>query len=417
VSAVEPARLLRAAQARGALDRLRSSGVGPNLHVVAAGKAAWLAAHAFAELVPGAINKGLIAGPRAGATPPFPPFEWYDAGHPLPNPASVAAGARAMTFARESRADSWLVVLLSGGASAMLTTPAAGITLEDKVVTARALLRAGVPIDGLNCVRKHLSDVKGGRLGAAASRSLTLAISDVHGPIADDPSVIGSGPTVADPTTFADALEVVRGVDGVSAEVRGHLERGANGEVAETIKPGDPRLARAFYEVIGNRNTALLGAAREAEALGYTVGVLEEPTDGEAREAARAFVARARRIGAGGARPLCILAAGETTVTVKGDGRGGRNQEFALATTPLVGSLGRAAVLASAGTDGVDGPTDAAGALVDSSTLERSQRSGVDWQSSLADNDAYYFFEPLGDLIIWGPTGTNVADVHVLLLG
>ena len=322
-----------------------------------------------------------------------------------------------MTLARESGADSWLVVLLSGGASAMLTMPAAGVTLENKVRAARALLRAGVPIDGLNCVRKHLSDVKGGRLGAAAFRSLTLAISDVHGPIADDPSVIGSGPTVADPTTFADALQIVRGLAGVSAEVRDYLERGAHGEVAETIKPDDPRLARAFYEVIGNRGTALSGAARVAEALGYTVGVLEEPTDGEARKAALAFVARARRIAADGPRPLCILAAGETTVAVRGNGRGGRNQEFALAATPLVGSLGRAAVLASAGTDGVDGPTDAAGALVDSSTLQRSQRSGVDWQSSLANNGAYDFFEPLGDLIMWGPTGTNVGDVHVLLIG
>ena len=399
------------------MDRLRSLAVGPHLQVVAAGKAAWLAAHAFAELVPGAINKGLIAGPRAGAAPPFPAFEWHDAGHPIPDAASVAAGARAMTLARESGADSWLVVLLSGGASAMLTMPARGVTLENKVRAARALLRAGVPIDGLNCVRKHLSDVKGGRLGAAAFRSLTLAISDVHGPIADDPSVIGSGPTVADPTTFADALQIVRGLAGVSAEVRDYLERGAHGEVAETIKPDDPRLARAFYEVIGNRGTALSGAARVAEALGYTVGVLEEPTDGEARKAALAFVARARRIAADGPRPLCILAAGETTVAVRGNGRGGRNQEFALAATPLVGSLGRAAVLASAGTDGVDGPTDAAGALVDSSTLQRSQRSGVDWQSSLANNGAYDFFEPLGDLIMWGPTGTNVGDVHVLLIG
>jgi glycerate 2-kinase len=417
VSAVEPARLLRAAQARGALDRLRSSGAGPQLTVVAAGKAAWLGAHAFAELIPGAVNKGLIAGPRAGAAPPFRPFEWFDSGHPFPDSSSVAAGARAMTLAREPGADSWLVVLLSGGASAMLATPAAGITLEDKVETARALLRAGVPIDGLNCVRKHLSAIKGGRLGAAAARSLTLAISDVHGPIADDPSVIGSGPTVADPTSFGDALDIVRDVDDVPSAVRGHLERGTHGELAETVKPGDPRLARAFYEVIGNRDTALAGAARVAEELGYTVGLLDAPTDGEARTAAQRFVARARRIAAAGGRPLCILGAGETTVTVKGNGRGGRNQEFALAATPLVGSLGRAAVLASAGTDGVDGPTDAAGALVDSSTLERSQRSGVDWQSSLADNGAYDFFEPLGDLIIWGPTGTNVGDVHVLLLG
>jgi glycerate-2-kinase len=298
----------------------------------------------------------------------------------------------------------------------MMAVPAAGVTMADKVETTRTLLTAGVPIDELNCVRKHLSAIKGGWLAAAAERSLTLAISDVHGPVADDPSIIGSGPTVADPSTFADALRIVQEVSGVPAGVRRHLERGVRGEIRETVKPADPRLAHAAYEIIGNRQTALSGASRVAASLGYSVAVLEPPTEGEARDASRAFVAHARRVAGSGARPLCVLAAGESTVTVEGNGRGGRNQEFALAATPFMGQLGRASVLASAGTDGVDGPTDAAGALVDSSTLQRAERAGVDWESSLADNDAYHFFEPLGDLILWGPTGTNVGDIQVLLV-
>jgi hydroxypyruvate reductase len=273
-----------------------------------------------------------------------------------------------------------------------------------------------VPIGPLNCVRKHLSGIKGGWLAVACPRSVTLAISDVHGPVADDPSIIGSGPTVADPSTFADALAIVREVSGVPESVGIHFERGVRGEIPETIKPADPRLGQASYEIIGNRQTALGGASRVAASLGYGVAVLERATEGEARAASHDFVAHARRLAASGERPLCVLAAGESTVAVKGHGLGGRNQEFALAATPFIGSLGRASVLASVGTDGVDGPTPAAGALVDSSTLERAQRVGVDWESSLADNDAYHFFEPLGDLIVWGPTGTNVGDIQVFLV-
>jgi glycerate 2-kinase len=373
-------------------------------------------AHAFAELESTAVQRGLIASPRVGTGWNDPRFEWFDAGHPSPNAASVAAGRRAVALAHESGQAAWLVVLLSGGASAMLAAPAADVTLEDKVATSRALTRAGVPIDQMNCVRKHLSDVKGGFLGAAASRSLTLAISDVHNPIPDDPSVIGSGPTVADPTTFKDAVEVVRNVNDIPVRVRVRLERGASGDVPETIKPGDPRISQAIYEVIGNHQTALDAAHEAADSLGYIVRVVETPTAGEARHASQVFLAHARKIAADAGRPLCVLAAGETTVTVVGTGLGGRNQEFALAATPVIGSLCRAAVLVSMGTDGIDGPTDAAGALVDSTTLLRAQHAGLDWESTLAANDAYHFFQPLGDLLLWGPTGTNVGDLQVLLV-
>ena len=346
----------------------------------------------------------------------------FEAGHPAPNRASLEAGEQALALARESATRGGLLVLLSGGASAMLALPAEGVSLEEKMDTAGALMAAGAAIDELNCVRKHLSRIKGGRLAAAARRTVTLALSDVHAPVADDPSVIGSGPTVPDPTTFADALDVLRsrGI-GAPGAVMDHLARGARGQVQETVKPGDPRLADSVFRVIGNRHTAMEGARRAASARGYAVFCLAEATTGEAREAGRLFVEQAMRFAAGAAQPVCVLGSGETTVTVRGDGRGGRNQEFVLGAAGRVsapgGAIGPPVVLASAGTDGIDGPTEAAGAIADSSTLERAVRHGLDPATFLASNDAYRFFEPLGDLIRWGPTGTNVGDVHVLLIG
>ena len=315
------------------------------------------------------------------------------------------------------------MVLLSGGASALLAAPVPGITLEDKVATGRALMRAGVAIDGLNCVRKHLSRIKGGRLAAAAARTITLAISDVHGPIADDPSVIGSGPTVGDPTTFAEALAIVASVAGVCRRVvrrvsrAGRARRGARDGQARMT----PRLSQARYEIIGNRTTALEGAAAAARALGYIVHVL--PRRSWARRVTRriAFVRDARRMASRcrrRARREVLRARGRRN---DGDGHGRRSRR------PQSGvragrrcrrspSFGRPAVLASAGTDGIDGPTDAAGALVDSTTLERARRGGLDWESTLAGHDAYHFLRPLGDLVVWGPTGTNVGDVQMLLV-
>jgi glycerate 2-kinase len=424
VDAVDPALLLQIAYRRSVLARrARGPGARPDLFLVCAGKAAWPMARAFGELGGDAICRGVVAGPpdvSRTTSPLHAGFEAFAASHPSPNAASVAAGVRALDLARESAEAGWLVVLLSGGASALLAAPVPDITIEDKVATGRALMRAGVAIGGLNCVRKHLSRIKGGRLAAAAARTITLAISDVHGPIADDPSVIGSGPTVGDPTTFAEALAIVQRADEVPVTVRRYLERGARGEVAETVKPEDARLAHGPYEIIGNRQTAVDGAAASARALGYQVHVLPRAIEGEARDASLVFLRDARRLitNAGGAPDgrHCVLAAGETTVTVTGNGLGGRNQEFVLAAVPELASFGRLAVLASAGTDGIDGPTDAAGALVDSTTLERARMAGLDWESTLAGHDAYHFFRPLGDLVVWGPTGTNVGDVQMLLV-
>lgn len=288
--------------------------------------------------------------------------------------------------------------------------------MDDKTATAAALMRSGVAIDGLNCVRKHLSAIKGGRLAAAAGRSLTLAISDVHGPVADDPSVIGSGPTVGDPTSFADARAVVRqaGVAGqIPPRVTTHLEQALN--ETETPAPGDPRLAGAEYRVIGSRTLAMAGAALAARALGYDVEVIAQPTSGEARIAGRAFAEAALRRRSGD-RALCVIGSGETTVRVTGTGLGGRNQEFVLAAMPVLAGEGGVA-LGSAGTDGIDGPTDAAGAMIDGSSAARAAAAGVDPLAALADNASYDVFQTLGDLIVWGPTGTNVGDVHVMLIG
>ena len=364
--------------------------------------------------------RGVVAGRSMSGHSPPDGWELFEAGHPYPNAASIEAASRALYHAstlNRVHSDECLLVLLSGGASAMLALPAEGLTLEDKIETTRALLRAGVAIDGLNTVRKHLSGIKGGRLAAAAPRTITLAISDVHGEHEDDPGVIGSGPTVADSTTYSDAVRVIA-QSGATAPppVVAHLERGTRGEVEESVKPGDPRLAQSRFEVIGNRHTALEAALRAAQDRGYFAHVLPAATHGEARDAAQRFFAEARWLAADGPRPLCVLAAGETTVTVRGEGTGGRNQEFALAVAPLLGGSGRAAAFASAGTDGIDGPTDAAGAIVDTTTLERATRAGVDWRGALAANDSYAFFEPLGDLLRWGPTGTNVGDLHVFLV-
>jgi glycerate 2-kinase len=411
VDAVDPVRLVT-----NALTRLPPATPRPHAAVIA-GKAAWPMAAAIHHLSDYSSLPGIIAGPAIAGHEPPPALERFVPGHPHPNAISVDAARRALHYARSLTGDQSLLVLLSGGASAMLTLPLDGISLNDKIETTDTLLRAGVPIEGLNTVRKHLSRIKGGRLAALAPSTMTLALSDVHGPREDDPAVIGSGPTVADPTTFADALCVVRTSHvTLPPAVIDHLERGARGDVEETPKPGDPRLSRSTFEVIGNRHTALEAAMRAAQDHGYVTHVVPAATSGEAREAAQRFFSEVRWLANDGPRPLCVLAAGETTVTVRGNGVGGRNQEFALAMLPMVGNSGRAASFASAGTDGVDGPTDAAGAVVDSSTLERAQRAGVDWQQALAANDSYRFFEPLGDLLRWGPTGTNVGDVQVFLV-
>jgi glycerate 2-kinase len=388
---------------------------------IAAGKAASAMLAAFAAEADVALRTMLGVGPRGTSTSASLPrgAAWCDAGHPLPDAGSVDGARRALEIARNAGEDDVLVVLLSGGGSALMASPAPGITLEAKQQTAKTLMAQSADIYELNTVRKHLSAIKGGRL-AAASRGqvLTLAVSDVVG---DDLSVIASGPTVADESTFADALRVLSTRGGAARypqQVVAHLRRGVAGDIPESPQKGYPRLARASAQVIGPQRGAIDGARRAAEALGYHVHVVPEPITGEARASARSHLAMVSEALDVLPRPLCVISSGETTVTVVGRGKGGRNQEFALAMAPLLETVGSNVVATSIGTDGIDGPTDAAGAVVDPTTLRRAEASGLaPLQTFLDDNNAYEFFDRLGDLIRTGPTNTNVGDLQIILIG
>jgi hydroxypyruvate reductase len=296
-------------------------------------------------------------------------------GHPLPDAESFRAGDAALRLADANRArGETLVVLLSGGASAMLAAPADGVTREQKIAETRELLRSGRPIAEVNAVRTQLSAIKGGKLARRAGRTITFALSDVHAPIEDDPAVIGSGPTVA-----------------------------------------TPPLANAEYVLAGSRRDAMTGARQKAHELGYEPIVIDPPVLGEARDAAAAFARQASAFVRDRRVPLCVIASGETTVKLDADthGRGGRNQEFALAFAMAFD--GGAYGLGSFGTDGIDGPTDAAGAIVDERTLPRAKEKGLDAARALQAHDSYAFFDALGDLVRTGPTGTNVGDLQVFV--
>lgn len=331
--------------------------------------------------------------------------------HPVPGRGSFSATRRLVSALRRRPATEPVLLLLSGGASALLSMPPAGVRWSEKARLHRLLFLSGLPIDALNAVRKHVSAVKGGGLlRIAAPRPVwTLALSDVVG---DDLATIGSGPAVADPTTFADALALLLSAvprSDVPGAVLRRLERGAAGRVAETVKPGDPLLAGACASVLASNATALAAAGRRARALGYEVRRLRLPLRGEAALAA-ARVAAA--LPARPPRPTCVLVGGETVVTVQGGrGLGGRSQEFALAAATLLARTGW--TLLAAGTDGVDGPTPAAGAIVDGSTARRAGRAAV--ARALASHDSHRFFARHGGLVVTGPTGTNAMDVVVAL--
>ena len=386
--------------------------------VIAAGKAAAVMLNAFAAGSSVPVRSMLAIGPARPAVLPQG-AEWQNAGHPLPNAGSVSGARRALEIAASAREGDLLLVLLSGGGSALMSLPADDVRLEEKQETARLLMAHSADIHELNTVRKHLSAIKGGQLAAASRGSvLTLAVSDVVG---DDLSVIASGPTVADDSTFAAALEVLArrgGVDAYPAAVVRRLRRGAAGDIPETPKTGDPRLVRSVARVIGPQRGAIEGARAAAEAHGYHVHVVDEPVTGEAREAAAAHVRHVAGVIATLPRPLCVISSGETTVNVVGRGKGGRNQEFSFAMAASLAELGDDVAAASIGTDGIDGPTDAAGAIVDPTTFARAHAAGISSPDSyLNDNNTYEFFNALNDLIRTGPTSTNVGDLQVILIG
>jgi hydroxypyruvate reductase len=414
LDAVDAGALVRRAIVEPSIARALNAAAA--VHVIAAGKAASVMLDACVSY--GVTPRTMLGIGPAGSPAPPPGTEWHEGGHPLPTIGSVEGARRALALARQVRPDELLLVLLSGGGSALMSLPADGVSLDEKQQTVRRLLEAGADIHELNTVRKHASAIKGGQLAAAcAGHTLTLAVSDVVG---DDLSVIASGPTVADPSTFADALAVIarRGGDGAfPASVVRRLRAGAAGDEPETPSTGDARLARATAVVIGRQRGAVEGARTAAAAHGYSVHVVDEPVTGEAREAAVAHVERVARGAATLARPACVIAAGETTVTVTGKGKGGRNQEFTFAAAHALPMLGDAAVVTSVGTDGIDGPTDAAGAIGDSSTFARARAAGIDDPDRyLRDNNTYAFFDRLGDLIRTGPTRTNVGDIQIILL-
>ena len=389
--------------------------------MIAAGKAASAMARAAEEILGPVLSEALAVD--VSDRIPLARTRRRLAGHPVPDEAGRRAADEVEALARGLGADDLLLLLVSGGASALLPAPAPGLTLDDKARTTAVLLRAGATIGELNAVRKHLSRLKGGGLArtAAPARVACLALSDVVG---DDPSTIASGPAVPDPTTYDTALEVLdrKGVrEMVPAVVRRHLEAGARGEKPETPKPGEALFRRVWFAVVGSNRLSLAAAEREARRQGLRPLVLTTRLEGEAREVARVLTATLRECveeGRPAPPPVCLLAGGETTVTVTGGGRGGRNQELVVAAAEPLAAFPVPAVVASLATDGIDGNSDAAGGVADERTLARAEALGLAPPAAfLAENDSRSFLGPLGDLILTGPTGTNVMDLTALVAG
>jgi glycerate 2-kinase len=408
---------LAAADPQRALERRLPAPVPGRTFVVGAGKASAAMARAFETLWSGPVE-GLVVT-RYGHAIPCERIEIVEAGHPVPDAAGEAAARRIIELAHGLGPEDQLVFLASGGGSALLSLPAPGLSLADKQTVTQALLRSGAAIAEINTVRKHLSAIKGGRLAAAAApaRVVTLAISDVPG---DDPAVIASGPTVPDPTTYAEARAILANyrIDPPPA-VSDHLSRSAD----ETPKPDDPIFARTRYELVASPQESLRAAAEAALAAKIQPIVLSDRIEGEAREVARVHAAIALQLRAGHFRvgerivkpPAMLLSGGETTVTVRGGGRGGRNVEFLLAlAVALDGAAGIAALACD--TDGIDGTEDNAGAILYPDSVARAAGRGISAKAALADNDGYGFFAALGDLIVTGPTLTNVNDFRAILI-
>jgi glycerate 2-kinase len=396
------------------------------IRCAAFGKAAPAMAGAAEEILPQEVFPGPgIAVTTYGSARPLRRFRAIEAGHPLPDARGVE-GARAVAACLAgAREDELALVLVSGGGSALLPAPAGGISLEDKIAATRLLMAAGADIRELNTVRKHISALKGGGLARIAAPAVVraLVLSDVLG---DDQSVIASGPLSPDPSTFADAVDVLRRrglLDRVSPPVRRRLEAGLRGEVPETPKPGDPVFEKVTCEIVGSNRRSVEAGRERAMALGLRARSIEEPIAGEAREAAARIAAEvealARGIRGGSPAPVCLVGGGETTVTVRGGGRGGRNGElaltFAIEMERRVRDGDACWVFLAAGTDGIDGPTDSAGGLVDPGTIGRMRAAGIDPREALEDNDSHTALDAAGDLLRTGPTGTNVADIAIFI--
>jgi len=389
------------------------------IYAIGAGKASARMAQAMEQILGGRLSG--VVNVKYGHAVPLKAVKVNEAGHPLPDEAGVRGTREILRLLEHCDERSLVLFLISGGGSALLPCPAEGLTLDDKQRTTQALLDCGATIQEINAVRKHISRVKGGRLAKAAypATVVSLILSDVVGDSLDS---IASGPTVPDSSKFADCLRVIdryRLHEMLPPAVRSYLQRGAEGELEETPKPNDPIFHRVQNLIVGSNRLALSAAKEKAEELGYRALILSSLIQGDTREAAGVHAAIAKEVVETGnpvPRPACIISGGETTVTIRGGGLGGRNQEFALAAAlGIAGSEG--IVVLSGGTDGTDGPTDAAGAMADGTTVQRAKDKGLDPERHLETNDSYHFFRSLDDLLVTGPTFTNVMDLRLVLAG
>lgn len=391
-----------------------------HIYIIGAGKATASMAKAIEEILGDKITEGII-NVKYQHIQPLKKIKINEANHPIPNEAGMKGALEIIKLAKKAQAEDVVICLLSGGASALLPVPVDGITLQEKQLTTEILLKSGARINEVNTVRKHISKIKGGRLAeiVAPARLITFILSDVVG---DDLSTIASGPTAPDKTTFNDALEVLKKYDlieKIPTSVLKYIKLGIQGKVKETPKEDDYVFTLVDNFIIGNNFQTLDRARIKAEELGFNTLILSSQIEGETKEVAKVHTAIAKEIIKTNnpiKRPACIISGGETTVTVKGDGLGGRNQEFVLASAIEIDGLGSDVVILSGGTDGTDGPTDAAGAIADGNSVKRAKKLGMNPAEFLKRNDSYHFFQKLGDLIITGPTNTNVMDLRVMLI-
>lgn len=386
---------------------------------IGAGKASAAMAQAVEEVLGNLVSGGLVIV-KYGYLAPLQKIRLVEAGHPTPDENGWKATRELAKLVTSLGPQDLVLFLLSGGGSALLPMPVAGITLNEKMAATDLLLNSGASIQEMNTIRKHLSQIKGGQLTKLAHPAtlVSLILSDVVG---DPLDVIASGPTVGDPTTFQDCKAVLNRYslrEKLPASVRSHLEAGIEGKVPETPKPDDPIFSQTSTVLVGTNLQALKAAANEADKIGYTTFILSSMIEGDTTEAARFHTALVKEIVRSGhpvKRPACLISGGETTVVVRGKGKGGRNLEFALAAAAELEGLAGVCLL-SGGTDGTDGPTDAAGAVVDGNTVARALAKGLNPREFLEENDSYHFFQHLDDLLITGPTNTNVMDLRVMLV-
>jgi hydroxypyruvate reductase len=388
--------------------------------VVGAGKAVAPMAKAVEDLLGNRISDGVIVVKDEHGLP-LKKIKICEASHPVPDERGVQGTEEILSLVETAGKRDLIICLISGGGSALLIAPVHDISLEDKQNATKLLLACGATIHEFNAVRKHLSRAKGGRLAQMAypATVTSLILSDVVG---DDLDVIASGPTVPDSSTFDDAAQILKdyGIwNQLASAVRHHLEKGVSAQIEDTPKSENAVFQQCSQVLVGTNLQALKAAGQEAKRLGYRPLILSSKVEGEAREVARFYTAIAREVSSSQnplKPPVCVLAGGETTVTLTGEGRGGRNQEFALAAALTIAGLDNIVVL-SGGTDGSDGPTDAAGAIADGTTVARALEKGLEPKDFLRRNDSYRLFQPLEDLLMTGPTRTNVMDIYLMLVG